>query len=341
MSHASVLVIGPNPEKQMAPFQENNMGDCPKEFMEFVNVEEESREKYLHESTTKVQHPTRGLVSEWDDEFRKEGSFGIGGNTHEVPKEYPIIQVDFVDLFPTFEEYMREYEGYEKRDLEKNAYGYWHNPNCKWDWYVLGGRFRGHFKLKEGGRGITKEGVSTTGYADQCMKSEIDFVGMCKEAAKKAEEEYERVATAFGGEIPKIDIPWEEFLKGGKYASLSLDQKREMYWAQPANAKLKELQAEYWRKKKLGEVSESDSWIVWVELPEYQCTKEDFIDRVERRAISTFAVVKDGVWYEKGEMGWWGMVSNEKDGDDWEKEFYNLIKDLPGHTMLTIFDYHI
>ena len=30
--------------------------------------------------------------------------------------------------------------------------GYWQNPNAKWDWYVIGGRFRGKLRLRGGGR---------------------------------------------------------------------------------------------------------------------------------------------------------------------------------------------
>jgi len=40
MSHFTVLVIGENPEDQMRPFQENNMDDCPEEFLAFNVVDE-------------------------------------------------------------------------------------------------------------------------------------------------------------------------------------------------------------------------------------------------------------------------------------------------------------
>ena len=46
MSHFCVLVIGNDPEKQLAPYQENNMGNCPKEYLDFNNVEDEERKNY-------------------------------------------------------------------------------------------------------------------------------------------------------------------------------------------------------------------------------------------------------------------------------------------------------
>ena len=41
MSHFTVMVIGNNVVDQLAPFQENNMGDCPVEYLEFEDYTEE------------------------------------------------------------------------------------------------------------------------------------------------------------------------------------------------------------------------------------------------------------------------------------------------------------
>jgi hypothetical protein len=60
-------------------------------------------------------------------------------------------------------------------------------------------------------------------------------------------------------------------------------------------------------------------------------------------SFSMWAVVKDGVWYEKGQMGWWAMSSETHDeAVDWEMNFYDrFIKNLPDNTILTIVDCHI
>ena len=50
MSHFTVLVVGEDPEWQLAPFQENNMGDCPREYLEFNETGEEIRRAYEDES---------------------------------------------------------------------------------------------------------------------------------------------------------------------------------------------------------------------------------------------------------------------------------------------------
>ena len=57
--------------------------------------------------------------------------------------------------------------------------------------------------------------------------------------------------------------------------------------------------------------------------------------------ISCFAVVKDCKWYERGKMGWWGVVTERKDQDEWETELKKLLENLPPDTLLTMFDCHI
>jgi hypothetical protein len=108
MSHFPVVVIMDGEltlRELMAPYQENNMGDCPKQYLKFVDVEDEHREEY----------------------------------ETEAKEEYN-----------TFEEYMASYHGYDKRDPDTGKYGYWENPNAKWDCWTVGGRFSNWFKTKDG-----------------------------------------------------------------------------------------------------------------------------------------------------------------------------------------------
>ena len=47
MSHFTVLVVTETAdqlEAALAPFQENNMGDCPREFLQFFSTQEEVEE---------------------------------------------------------------------------------------------------------------------------------------------------------------------------------------------------------------------------------------------------------------------------------------------------------
>ena len=52
-------------------------------------------------------------------------------------------------------------------------------------------------------------------------------------------------------------------------------------------------------------------------------------------------VTEDGEWFEKGEMGWWGITTNEKSEDTWETQFSNYIKKLDPDCLVTVIDFHI
>ena len=156
MSHFSVAVFlhnddGEELERRLAPYQENNMGDCPKEYLEFHSVEQEGRQSYENDTTVKIKAPDGQLLAPSDEIFRVPGTIGIGSKTHRVPegRGYERVEIDVSELYPTFEEYMEKYEGYE-RDPETGEYGYWENPNAKWDWYQIGGRFSELLKTKTG-----------------------------------------------------------------------------------------------------------------------------------------------------------------------------------------------
>lgn len=57
--------------------------------------------------------------------------------------------------------------------------------------------------------------------------------------------------------------------------------------------------------------------------------------------IKTFAILKDGKWHEKGEMGYWAIVHKEKTDAKWNSEVKKLIKSIPDDTLISIYDCHI
>lgn len=155
MSHFSVAVISESVldiERLMAPYQENNMGDCPKEFLEFHNTEDEERPRYENESVKKIKTPDGRLLAPWDNEFRVPSEIGIGANTHRIPEGmgYEEVEVMFKDLYPTFDDFMKDWNGSNGPDPETGFYGYWENPNKKWDYWRIGGRWRGKLKARSG-----------------------------------------------------------------------------------------------------------------------------------------------------------------------------------------------
>ena len=70
-------------------------------------------------------------------------------------------------------------------------------------------------------------------------------------------------------------------------------------------------------------------------------TKENYANLQGR--FSTFAVLKEGKWFESGTMGWFGCSSAtpRQEGKFQEGFYERFIKDLPSETKLTMVDCHI
>lgn len=390
MSHFCVLVIGDNVEKQLAPYQENNMGCCPEEYLKFVDEEKDCKDKYENEIVKKVVMPDGKLLRE----------------------------IKFKDLYSTFEEYMKNWCGFKNRDEKTGRYGYWENPNKKWDWWIIGGRWRGFFKMKPSlllssdgslneeiiryknrfgfsdgefetlilmyknnnekflkivkkygsidkdiinsiknviNKNEVNENISYRkgllgekscfdeteealfyGKADQALKKDIDFDSMIKEAEKEATKKYNMVYNLFNGDF-KLEYRWKDLIDDNNenYNKLSIEEKRKIYH----NQKILLFKQKLREKKNL--TKEEDDFLTWENLEDFQCSKDEYIEKCKNKRITTFAVIKNEKWYEKGEMGWWGCVSDEKNQDEWNKEFNKLVYDLPDDVLLTIVDCHI
>lgn len=70
-----------------------------------------------------------------------------------------------------------------------------------------------------------------------------------------------------------------------------------------------------------------------------QARKEDVDwDRIE---YSPMAFVKNGEWKQKGQMGWFGVSSNNKTDEDWEAEWKAGLKGVPEDQLVTVIDCHI
>lgn len=284
MSHFTVMVIGENPEEQLAPYQENNMGDCPSEFLEFSDE-------------------TESLTETWDqltDEERSE--------------------------FKSISEFAKD-EGY---DEHEGKFGYFENPNAKWDWYVLGGRWSGFLKLKEGAEGEVGGGglftePASDGTADSALKKDIDFTGIRRDAGNAAGKLWERVKKITKG-TPEC-LPWSH-IRENMFPG-DIDAARDFYHKQDAVVRFKEWNASH------------NHELTFLNLDEFNCSKEDYCIDEANASFVTFAVLKDGQWYERGSMGWWGMVSDEKNTDDWNSEVAKMIEELPEDTRISIYDCHI
>ena len=63
---------------------------------------------------------------------------------------------------------------------------------------------------------------------------------------------------------------------------------------------------------------------------------------IDNDVIPFCFVTEEGEWVEKGEMGWWGMVSNETPNESWKETFKRYINSIEDtDCLVTAIDFHI
>ena len=195
--------------------------------------------------------------------------------------------------------------------LELDKWGYLHNPNSKWDWFTIGGRWRDWLKLKPGTQGIKNDkGLKGFPMYDQFAM-----------AAARAMDLYEEVAALFDdGVIPRIEHTW---------VSLPFDERQKIYHSQAGVIKFKE---------KTKDVPK----LRWLFPDEFQCTLEEYAHRDGKAACRTFALLHDGVWYEEGKMLMFGASNKTNESiQSYEETFNKIMTSLPADTMVTVVDCNI
>lgn len=247
----------------------------------------------------------------------------------DIEKEYKKHKKDY----STIEDFARDYYGYHQN--EEGKWGRMTNPNAKWDWWSVGGRWSGSFfLLKHGATGAIIGESSVFGNKtgiDGVQLKFIDWEAMKEREEKKAKEYWESIEAAFGGVIPQPEVSWAEFIdENGKYKDMPIDEKRRLYHEQPALVKLEEARKEY-----------SSLFGYFFELEAFAGKKEDYIRRRGEPADKLHSVVVNKTWYQKGEMGWFGMSFGDKEDDEWIKEFNEIISKCNEDDYATLVDCHI
>lgn len=207
--------------------------------------------------------------------------------------------------FENFNHFMKE-EGYSKKD---GKFGYLTNPNKKWDWWFVGGRFSNRLILKSGGK------------ADCAKKSDIDFDAMIKEALDYWMPIYDKAQEILGGEKYKT---WEEILNSNEYKDHG--ERRKFYNGQNL---LKELR----------ENLSSHESLMFVDCDKFLIDRDSFVKQKEFEAVGFFAMLHKGNWIEKGSMGWWGCVSEEN--PDWREVYTKALESITDDMILVVVDCHI
>lgn len=217
MSHFTVAVIH-HPHQSVDDLLEPFDETLPKEFEDLT---ESLKEEYEQATVRRYQYPN-GTLKEYED-VRRECVLLVSSEQWQDPElsqslkeqhlDYTIRNIQgtsyralvMPELFGvkevqipakecmTFEEYALDYCGYRE---ENGKYGYFYNPDAKWDWYSIGGRWNGMLRLKDGATGEKGEDGVFGGYDDDGFSSakvgDIDF-SMNEELYEEAKRWWEVV----------------------------------------------------------------------------------------------------------------------------------------------------
>jgi hypothetical protein len=287
MSHFLTLVFGNNVEDQMAPYQEFESSDGNSIYVKDTDV---TQEVLNHLKTFKDSKNSLDRALEY---------VGLHKSACISPSQTP----------DTNGKHMFGYAVVENNVLHKAVRRT--NPDAKWDWYEVGGRWDGFLTLKGSGFG-----------SNQAKKCEIDVSTMIEKKVNKAVSYYNLYSAVFEGKtIPCLDDIQEK----DPYVARKLLLQDPLIDALQRRA------------------DEINDFLDVTKAKSIFCNGnlEEVINRASHKALVPFAFVSNGKWNDRGRMGWFGVVSGEKPSEEWHEQFMSQFNQLPDQELITVVDCHI
>jgi len=258
----------------------------------------------------------------------------------------------YCEGFPHSDSTPQLYDPEEGRMYSMSTY----NPDSKWDWYQIGGRWSdyfpvnanavlaeslvesllpsGRYSLIRGERSWALDSVSPKpNHVDGGVKKLLDLAKLRDDKEKEAAEEYDKYQ-AFAADYPKAQ-GWSEFLKeftdlpGGDTKWAVRDRVREVYRSQPLIRALDD--------------APEFRYAFECQVDKFSVPREEYLRVARRDAVPGFALFTlDEKWVAPGEMGWFGFSTDDDESraefKDWANEY---IDNLPDDTILVAVDLHI
>lgn len=327
MSHFFVLVIGPNVDAQLQPYHEYECTDIRDEYVVDVDVTDKALEEFNKRKAV-VRLSDGTVKSRWDEMFYTIApKYRLGNKQFGLP-------TGAVELEMSADEARQHGIGY--ASLEAVAADFfggfirdgrcYHttNPNKKWDWWVIGGRWTGTLLLKSKALGVVgRPGLMTEpaapGYADQAKAGDIDWQQMRNDKEVKARKLWRMTREITGG------LSWESW-DDTKLRYPEIETARREYGDQPALVALK---------------ASGNSEYSWNIDDNLALDEDTYIQRERDSACSFYAFVRDSVWTERGRIGWFGVSFDEVSRVQWDSMFNQMLDSLDPDTLVTVVDCHI
>ena len=195
---------------------------------------------------------------------------------------------------------------------------------------------------------IAKERESIIRYRDQGLYAEYMADPVKYEAESNNPQHIEYLKTGFPEKLTHLDdedwlykqaTEWENVDEEGNIVSTRNPNSKWDWWAIGGR----------WSGRVLNttetiehpEEKRTEQWITpaWTE----HTGGEDIVQKQDLTAYhGTFAVLTAaGEWHEAGRMGWFGMITDEKDPNDWDAQAKALVEAADPEDWLVVVDVHI
>jgi hypothetical protein len=353
MSHFLVIVTGDNVDAQLAPFHEVECtGDMT--HAQEVDITVEALAKYEVSTKRRIKGPDGTLHSPYNEkgEYKEEFSqpetdtvLGkLGRRELFIPEGYEEVRVPTPTVC-SFEQFVEDYYGIKvlspDQPLDREGihqFGYAKvvndgtpsktvtviditNPNAKWDWYQVGGRFDGFFRLKG-------ETVRT----NRARLHEVDFETKRREAEDKVRQRWSLAQLLIAG---RTWTPWKQIIADAPENpdQAYLDAARKRYHDQQVVKDFKQREEFIW--------DDIDEFYIPPDKTPYGVLYA-LISEARREACVPFAILHEGKWHERGRMGWWAHVRDETmSRSEWLDYANKFFEELDPNTWVTAVDCHI
>lgn len=325
MSHFTVLVHIPANEvtnvndietlvsKKLQPFHEFECTGIKDEYVTEVDETEERMAAYNTDIIPSVFFNNTFYGTKYSQQCKK--FFVMDSFMETLPVGYEFREAPASEIF-TFREFLTEWEGCtldgKYTDYRDGKFYSYTNVNSKWDWWSIGGRWSGHFCNHNGNK------------FDIIKVKDWDIETPKNKVIEKFSKFYDKYENS---ELVNLEfLNWNECT-----SKFGIDEARAFYHSQEYKKGLIKL---------FNTPEESEfSWVLHDPESFYGVSREEFYKDRYFNEIGTFAILHDGKWLERGDMGWWGCISDEN--DNWNDIFLDTITKFDDNDYLVLVDCHI
>lgn len=243
---------------------------------------------------------------------RNSGPLKHEKRTRKAKKMLALPRYPMKKLYKSKTEYTEYHCGYDFYN-EYGAYGYLYNPNAFWDWYSIGGRWPFQFLVKETAEHIV--GERSWCNEDSQRMAPAGYIWVC--GARKKDIEWDVMKAWHIQSAKKSYTLFTESFATGKCPEGS-----------------------HWHITEDGISSFFDPLYFKGETEEEYLQRNDLAPS-QRMLPGAYSFLRNGEWISKGDMGWWGISTNEKEHESWLKMMADYIDSIPEDDVIVGIDCHI